>query len=112
MTDIAMQFLDRHARIAQRRDLTDHVHAVADLRLGIDLDDLAFCIAIDALRRHPQATEVQIFEFVANFLGAAAGANQLATLVEKFGGEAGVGATRSEERRVGKTWVSKSITRG
>ncbi len=90
VADIGVQFGERLHALAQGRDLADHVHAVAALTvLGHD-DDCAIGAAIETLGRDAQAAEIEVFEGVADILGAAVLAQQAPPLVVERARERGI----------------------
>ena len=64
-----MQLGDARDAVAQRGDLADHVHAALPLLGGVDGDELGVG-AVDALRRDPQAADVELLEAAAQLLSA------------------------------------------
>ena len=104
--DLVMQLGDRAGRRAQRRDLPDHVHAVAGLGRRVDGHHRR-AVAAQALARHPQPAQVQLLERGPPLLRRRVGGGQPRFLGGELRGERGVGAARGvtgrglEERRRG-----------
>ena len=91
--DVAVQLGDARHAVAQRGDLADHVHAPLPLLGGVDGDELGVG-AVDALRRDPQAADVQLLEAAAQLLGVDPLGAQAAPLGLELLDERGRQATR------------------
>ena len=90
--DILMQVGEREHVAVQRRHLADHVHAVADLLLGLVVGQLALGIAHAAFRGHAQTAQIKGLQLVADIVGRRSLAEQLAPAIVEIARKRRVGA--------------------
>jgi hypothetical protein len=96
--DVGVKLGDRARVPAQRRDLADHVHALALLRGGVDGAD-RIAVALEPLRRDAKPAEVQLLELRPRDLRVDALRREPRLLGRELAGELGVCTARRVARR-------------